>query len=268
MPSDKLNVKVLGLSWLLENDKFAFDISSYLKTAENVPQTKRNILKFIASIFDPASVISPVLINLKILLQKLCVLKVNWDDLIPTKLALEWKNLLTRLLSAQPFCFNRYYFYNSIAQLKNVSLHSFCDASENAYVEVIYFLSENVHGEKYCCLVVAKTKIARETSWSKNVSIPKLKLLTCVLLTSLIHYVINSMENVLAFNDIYCWSDSHDVFTNNRVSKIRSAEDPLYWRHCPGKLNPANLPSRGILASKFNGEIFNLWCDQSSCIMK
>ena len=95
MPSDKLNVKVLGLSWLLENDKFAFDISSYLKTAENVPQTKRNILKFIASIFDPAGVISPVLINLKILLQKLCVLKVNWDDPILTNIALEWKNLLT-----------------------------------------------------------------------------------------------------------------------------------------------------------------------------
>ena len=33
--------------------------------------------------------------NLKILLQKLCVLKVNWDDAILTNIALEWKNLLT-----------------------------------------------------------------------------------------------------------------------------------------------------------------------------
>ena len=65
MLSDELNVKVLGLSWLLENDKF---VSSYLKNAENVPHTKRNTLKFIASIFDSAGLISPVLINLKILL--------------------------------------------------------------------------------------------------------------------------------------------------------------------------------------------------------
>ena len=50
MLSDELNVKVLGLSWLLENDKFALDVSSYLKNAENVPYTKRNTLKFIASI--------------------------------------------------------------------------------------------------------------------------------------------------------------------------------------------------------------------------
>ena len=90
------------------------------------------------------------------------------------------------------------------------------------------------------------------------------------------------MENVLAFNDIYCWSafldalywikrvnKNWDVFINNRVSKIRLVVDPLYWRHCPGKLSPADLPSRGILASKCNGEIFNLWCNGPiSCIMK
>ena len=42
-----------------------------------------------------------------------------------------------------------------------MSLHSTpsCDASKNAYTTVIYFLSENIHGEKYY-LVVAKTKIA------------------------------------------------------------------------------------------------------------
>ena len=94
VPSDKLNLKVLGLSRLLENDKFALDISSYLKNAEKVLHTKRS-LKFIASIFDPSGLISPVLINFKILLQKLCVLKVNWDDPFPTNLALEWKNLST-----------------------------------------------------------------------------------------------------------------------------------------------------------------------------
>ena len=56
-----------------------------------------------------------------------------------------------------------------------------CDASKNAYAAVIYFLSENIHGEKYCYLVVAKTKVAP----IKNVSILKLELLACVLLTNL-----------------------------------------------------------------------------------
>ena len=73
---------------------------------------------------------------------------------------------------------------------------------------------------------------------------------------------------------IYCWSNpldalywikrvnkNQDAFINNRVSKIRSVVDSLYWRHCPGILNPADLPSRGTLGSKFNGEIYNLWCN-------
>ena len=115
---------------------------------------------------------------------------------IPTNLGLEWKNLLTGLLKAQPFRFNRYYFYNnSSVQLKNVSLHCFCDTNKNAYAAVIYFLSENIHDEKYCSLVAAKTKVPP----IKNVSISKFELLACVLLTNLIRYVISSMENVLAF---------------------------------------------------------------------
>ena len=101
---------------------------------------------------------------------------------------------------------------------------------KNAYAAIIYFLSENIHGGTYCCLVVTKTKFAP----IKNVSIPKLELLACVVLTNLIRYVISSMENLFDFNDINCWSDSFDalyqikrvdknwdVFINNRISKIR-----------------------------------------------
>ena len=131
-----------------------------------------------------------------------------------------------------------HYFYinNPTAQLKNVSLHGFCDASKSAYATVIYFLSENIDGEKYCSLIVGKTKVAA----IKNVSIPKSELLACVLLTILIRYVISSMGNVLGFSDIYRWSDSldalywmkrvnknWDVFINNKVSKIRLVVDPL-----------------------------------------
>ena len=32
----------------------------------------------------------------------------------------------------------------------------------------------------------------------------------------------------------------------NHVRSIRTLVPPKYWRHCPGKQNPADMPSRGV----------------------
>ena len=38
----------------------------------------------------------------------------------------------------------------------------------------------------------------------------------------------------------------------NRVKEIRSCVPPSSWNHCPGTENPADIPSRGIHASKLS----------------
>ena len=55
------------------------------------------------------------------------------------------------------------------------------------------------------------------------------------------------------------WSDSFDSthwikglnkkwpkFVQSRVEKIREIVPSEHWRHIPGKINPADLPSRGL----------------------
>ncbi|GIX83852.1 reverse transcriptase [Caerostris darwini] len=45
-----------------------------------------------------------------------------------------------------------------------------------------------------------------------------------------------------------CWiqrEENWGVFVNNRVKEIRSLSKKEYWRHIPGKLNPADIASRG-----------------------
>ena len=41
-------------------------------------------------------------------------------------------------------------------------------------------------------------------------------------------------------------------FVQHRVDKIRSLTSPNIWRHCPGDLNPAAIPSCGLSAKELS----------------
>ena len=38
----------------------------------------------------------------------------------------------------------------------------------------------------------------------------------------------------------------------NRVAAIRRLVPPKHWRHCPGRENPADIPSRGMSISELS----------------
>ena len=40
------------------------------------------------------------------------------------------------------------------------------------------------------------------------------------------------------------------LYVRNRVETIRRLSEVNYWRHCPGEINPADLPTRGVSAKK------------------
>ena len=72
--SSKSVGKTLGLKWAIQSDAFVF-------TAREPPSeiTRRSMLSFVASIFDPLGLISPWLLWGKLLLQQCTVLKLGWD---------------------------------------------------------------------------------------------------------------------------------------------------------------------------------------------
>ena len=86
--SDATNI--LGLSWNQFEDKICikgFDemITSFV--------TKRDVLHSVAKIFDPLGLVSPVTFHGKVLLQKLWIVNVSWDDPLPMELFKEWKKV-------------------------------------------------------------------------------------------------------------------------------------------------------------------------------
>ncbi|XP_045461089.1 uncharacterized protein LOC123671351 [Harmonia axyridis] len=72
---DNMGIKILGLSWIPAVDSFIFNVNEF-----NEKPSKRSILSYIARIFDPVGFLSPIVISMKLLIQKLWSEKHDWDD--------------------------------------------------------------------------------------------------------------------------------------------------------------------------------------------
>ena len=71
--------KVLSLTWNFVKDKFVLDFEKLISVAKTLTFTKRNLLRLTAMFFDPIGFISPVIIEMKIVLQEITVWKLGWD---------------------------------------------------------------------------------------------------------------------------------------------------------------------------------------------
>ena len=73
-------VRVLGLEWNKNTDCLICnwqDVHGYL---QNLPPTKRSVLRFAAKIFDPLGILSPFTICQKMMFQSFCLNRKAWDE--------------------------------------------------------------------------------------------------------------------------------------------------------------------------------------------
>ena len=71
---DETDAKVLGIKWNDVNDTLQLGVSMIFEQAEKLSPTKRNILKIIASVYDPVGYLAPIVVNLKLLFQHFLLL--------------------------------------------------------------------------------------------------------------------------------------------------------------------------------------------------
>ena len=74
--------------------------------------TKRNLVGLIGKFYDPLGFLAPTTIRFKILFQKLCQAKIEWDDPLPEGLVQEWKELVADLSEGGPTSIPRSYFHH------------------------------------------------------------------------------------------------------------------------------------------------------------
>ena len=214
----KTETKVLGVKWDTESDELVFSFHSMLLLiGEDDLITKRFILKIISSVFDPLGVLSPFVMTLKLFFQELCSRKCSWDEELDEAFKLRWKKTLETLKNFENIRISRYYLKGVETDVASIELHGFADASRKAYACVIY-LRIVTKGDDVCTRFVAsKTRVAPLA----EKRIPRLELLSCLILSRLVKVVMESLTN-LHVGKICCWTDSMDcAFWINRTDKLR-----------------------------------------------
>ena len=271
---EKALEKVLGMGWKLDSDMFVFKLVDLTDRALDVEVTKRNILKVMACLYDPIGLVSPILVSMKYLFQKLCLEKVGWDDPLSPEVVREWNGWIGDLRKVKEVEISRcVHGFEDISGCK-YSLHGFSDASERAYCAVMYFVTE-AYGGYSVQLLTSKTRIAPA---GKTQTIPRLELMGCRILAKLTDTVKKALSSEVEFDATWLWSDSKTAlcwiynngewkqFVRSRVNEILRLTRKTEWNHCPGVENPADLGSRGVLASKLQGS--ELWWKGPSWLSK
>ena len=72
-------VKVLGIVWDTKSHRLVFSFENLIESFNNIIPAKRNTLSLIDKFYDPIGLIQPIIINLKLLFQKVCITHADWD---------------------------------------------------------------------------------------------------------------------------------------------------------------------------------------------
>ena len=253
IPDGQEYSKTLGMQWHSRLDHFSFTVSS-LPLLDRI--TKRALVSDVAKVFDVLGWYVPVVVKMKILLQRVWELKVSWDDVVPDHIRDVWCQWRTELPMLEQRHIQRCYFPKEV-RIVSIELHGFSDASEEAYAGVVYIRGEDSNGKVHVALVTAKSKVAP----IRRLTIPRLELCGAHLLAQLLFHVKEVFD--IPLSHCYAWTDStivlnwlvrssrrFKIYVGNRVSHIVELIAPDRWSHVSGAQNPADCGSRGLFPSE------------------
>lgn len=246
---------VLGMTWDTTEDTLGVKID--LEPTDELlsrPVTKRSMLSLTQRVFDPIGFTCPATLYPKILLQQTWEKSIGWDIPVDEEMAHNFRLWIKEL----PFLMKiRIPRWTGFEDAKQLSIHTFCDASKSAFSAAVFLRGIGHNGRVFVNLLTAKSRVAP----LKELSIPRLELMAAVIGARLF----NSVKiNLKIDAEPFFWTDSsttlfwiqHEeewaTFVWNRVEEIRQSTAANEWHHVPGVFNPADLPSRGCSAKKLH----------------
>lgn len=255
-------VAVLGLEWDVNLDTIG--IATNTSIFDKPVTTKRDILRIVASVFDPCGFISPFTLPARILLQNLWQDRCKWDDKMPQNRLEEWESSVAIMKVAKTVRIPRPFTRPSEGHV-TYQLHCFTDASKDVYAAVVYMRISSEDGSHSVSFIMSRSRLTPLRQRDK-VTIPKLELLGVFIGVKLVSYIKETLR--LGELQTYLWTDSQIVigwirsdrllppFVARRVTEINGAHN-VQIRYVPTKVNPADVATRVLSSDK----LITLWTE-------
>ena len=251
-------VKLLGICWNRRSDTL------YTKpiNLDVNANTKRTILKSIASQFDVYNYNMPLLNRSRLFMHQLqCDKNLGWDTKLSPQMCREWVNICKQVNVTPSVEVSRYVGPRE----GNYKLYVFTDASHVLYGSVIYLYNEETQALSFVC---AKNKMVNRQLCNK--SIPSLELNAITLGVEAVLEIYRDLTHPacvtpIKVNEIYLFSDSicclHwlnsatnkmdkltklSVFVKNRLQVIQDMCEKvsIRFKFIEGEKNPADCITR------------------------
>ena len=246
--------KVLGVAYDCVFDELRLPLNQH-PIFSSASGTRRAVLSYTSSLFDPLGLWIPWIIRLRLFLQSTWKEGLAWDDGFSPALEAKWQELLTEASRQREFRHSRCLKLDESL----CELHAFADASQKAYATCLYVRSSS--GAR---LMYARGRV---NPLKPELTTPRAELLAAVLASRAVALLKRNLP-MLSSAPTFFWSDSTCVlswlkgdqsklklFVRNRVSDILQVEGE--WRYVPTGDNPADMASRGVSAAVLSSS--QLW---------
>ena len=240
------SVITLGLWWTATEDVFEYKFVA----GEMVTVTKRQWLLKISTIFDPMGFVAAIIVQDRILTQRMWVKGYEWDEKIESDIKTACRNRLDEICCMSEIKISRWLGFNQ--DVVDTEFHVFVDASSDAYGSVCYVRHEYVDKNLKVCFVLNRGRVAP----LKCMTVLKLELMAEAVelkVGKIVYAAMNCSLKCFCF-----WSDSMYVlwwirgysrsfkpFVAHRVGQIQSNTSPDQWNYVSTERNPADIISRG-----------------------
>ena len=135
-------------------------------------------------------------------------------------------------------------------------VHGFCDGSKSGLACVLYLLTITENNRNSVGFICGRARV----TLIKPITIPRIELLSCLLLSNTYDQVKSSLppHKLFLWNDSLCslcWIKNTNrcwrVWVESRVGIIRKLTDKENWYHVPSTLNSADVGTRAALSLDF-----------------